>query len=63
MSEIQILQEQSDAKLALIHYKQAREGRNAAIIRAHQAGVSVSEIGRLVGLNRGYVSDIVHGTR
>jgi hypothetical protein len=53
------LEERHQARLSLAEYARIHAERNERIVRAAQAGISVAEVARLVGLNRTYVHEIV----
>ena len=58
MSVEQRIEDQHQARLSLVQCALYRRERDNIIRRAHQAGITYAEIARILGMNRGHVSDI-----
>lgn len=58
MSVEQTVTARGDALIALMHCAWYRANRDDLIRHAHKLGVTYTEIARILGMNRGHVTDI-----
>ena len=60
MSVEETLEAQYQARISLVNCAMYRRERDNLIRHAHRMGITITEIARILGMNRGHISDIAN---